>query len=150
MKEFDNLCKDFESLDDYTYTALLARKSLKIIPALGAIYKDGLTGIEIFNTFILGAMVADGRLSEDEYLACYPLIKAFFGENVTYDDCKSVLKRLKKETSELKKNVDEMVDVIGLVSEELKDDIVIVCLAICAIDGKVSLKEKNWIKKLIK
>ena len=42
-----------------------------------------------------------------------------------------------------------MVDILGLLSDELKDDIVIICLMICAIDGKVSLKEKKWIKQLI-
>lgn len=150
MREFDKLCKDFENLDALTYTAFLAKKSLEIIPALGAICEDGLTGIQIFNTFILGAMAADGKLSEEEYLLCYPLLKVFFGDELTYEDCAAVFKKLKKDQRELKKSVDEMVDVLGLVSEDLKDDIVLVCLAICAIDGKVSLKEKNWIKKLIK
>ena len=43
-----------------------------------------------------------------------------------------------------------MVDILGELDDELKDDIVIVCMMICAIDGKISLKEKNWIKQLIK
>lgn len=150
MREFDKLCKEFENLDALTYGALLAEKSLKIIPALGAITEDGLSGVQIFNTFILGAMAADGKLSEEEYLLCYPLIKVFFGDELTYEDCAAVFRKLKKDHRELKKSVDEMVDVLGLVSEDLKDDIILVCLAICAIDGKVSLSEKAWIKKLIK
>ncbi len=48
-----------------------------------------------------------------------------------------------------KRTMDRMVDVIGLVSPELKDDIVLVCLMVCAVDGKVSAKEKKWIKQLI-
>ena len=51
---------------------------------------------------------------------------------------------------ELKKYVDYMIDILGLVSDELKEDIIVVCLLICAIDGHISLKEKNWIKQLIK
>ena len=54
------------------------------------------------------------------------------------------------EQRELKKSVDEMVDVLGLLSDDLKDDIITVCLLICAVDGKVSLRERNWIKQLIK
>ena len=42
-----------------------------------------------------------------------------------------------------------MVDVIGCFSDEMKTDIVIVAMLICAVDGKISFKEKNWIKKLI-
>ena len=74
----------------------------------------------------------------------------FFGDELTYEDCAAVFRKLKKDHRELKKSVDEMADVLGLVSEDLKDDIILVCLAICAIDGKVSPSEKAWIKKLIK
>lgn len=37
-----------------------------------------------------------------------------------------------------------------MLSEELKENIIIVCLLICAVDGKVSPKEKTWIKQLVK
>lgn len=50
----------------------------------------------------------------------------------------------------IKKAVKEMVDVFGQLSDELKEDIIIICMLICSIDGKISLKEKNWIKKLLK
>ena len=42
-----------------------------------------------------------------------------------------------------------MVDLIGLFSEDIKADIIVVCMLICAIDGNISAKEKNWIKQLI-
>ena len=150
MKEFNQICKEFEQLDILSYGAILADKSLKILPALKEISNDGLTGAAIYATFILGAIVADGKVSEEEYALCYPLLRAFFGESVNYDDVKSAAKLLKPESRELKKCLDGMVDLLGQMSEELKNDIIIVCMMICAIDGKISLKEKNWIKQLIK
>ena len=42
-----------------------------------------------------------------------------------------------------------MVDLIGFFSEEMKADIIIVIMLICAVDGKISSKEKKWIKALI-
>lgn len=149
MSDFNKLCKEFEQIDATTYGALLAEKSLKVLPALMAITEDGLSGAEIFATFIMGAIAADGKLSEEEYLLVYPLLSLFFGDSVNYEDCKKAVRSLRKESSELKKIVDEMVDVIGLVSDDLKDDIIIVIMLITAIDGKISLREKNWIKKLI-
>ena len=149
MSDFNKLCKEFEQIDATTYRALLAEKSLKVLPALMAITEDGLNGAEIFATFIMGAIAADGKLSEEEYLLVYPLLSLFFGDSVTYEDCKKAVRSLRKESNELKKIVDEMVDVIGLVSDDLKDDIIIVIMLITAIDGKISLREKNWIKKLI-
>ncbi len=150
MREFNLICKEFEQLDSLSYGVILAKKSAKILPALKNITKDGLTGAAIYSTFILGAIVADGRISEEEYALCYPLLRAFFGEEIDYNDVKKAVKLLKTESKELKRNVDEMVDILGELDDELKDDIVIVCMMICAIDGKISLKEKNWIKQLIK
>ena len=126
MKEFDQLCKEFEQLDALTYTALLAEKAKKILPALSLVTGDDVSAVSLFSTFLLGAIAADGRVSEEEYALCYPLLYAFFGEEVNYDDCKAAAKAFKAEGREL------------------------VCLMICAVDGKVSMKEKSWIKKLVR
>lgn len=150
MKDFDKLCKDFESIDIDTYAAVLTEKAMKLIPALSAFSEDGLSGIEIFASFIYGAIAADGKLSEDEYALIYPLLHAFFGDSIDYNDAKRAFSSLSKEHKELKTIVDEMVDLIGFFSDEMKADIIIVVMLICAVDGKISLKEKNWIKKLIK
>ncbi len=150
MKAFDALCKEFEQLDAGTYTALLAEKSLNVLPALQAVAGSDVDGAELFASFILGAIAADGKLSEEEYLLCYPLLHAFFGDEVNYEDCKNAAKLLRSESRAFKKSLDEIVDFLGLLSDDLKDDVVLICLMICAIDGKVSAKEKSWIKKLVK
>ena len=150
MKEFQKLCKEFESLNVLEYGAILAAKSAKVLPALSAIAEDGEDGATIFATFVLGAIGADGRLSEEEYGLLYPLLHAFFGDAVNYEACKAAAKMLRPESRALKRALDDMVDVFGILSEDLKEDIVIICMLICAVDGKISLKERNWIKKLIR
>lgn len=137
-------------MDVLSYVALLGIKSKRILPALIDITQDGETGVEIFASFIIGAIAADGRLSETEYELLSPLLHAFFGEELDYETCKKAFRKMAPEQRELKKSVDEMVDVLGLLSDDLKDDVITVCLLICAVDGKVSLRERNWIKQLIK
>ena len=150
MREFDALCKEYENLDALTYTAILVEKSAKIIPALKAITEDGLDGVTLFASFIMGAVVADGNLSFEEYAITFPLFKVFFGTDVQFEDCAYIVKKMRREARQITKYVNDMVTVFGLLSEELKEDIVLVCLMVCAIDGKVSLKEKLWIKKLMR
>lgn len=150
MKDFDKICKEFENIDLDTYTSVLMEKSMKLIPALSAFSNAGLSGLEIFASFIYGAIAADGKLSEDEYALIYPLLYSFFGDSINYEDAKKAFSSSSKEHKELKNTVDDMVDLIGLFSEEMKADIIVVIMLICAVDGKISLKEKNWIKKLIK
>lgn len=149
MKKFNQICKEFENMDVLSYGAVLAEKSIKILPALKNITQDGATGSAVYATFILGAIAADGKLSEEEYLLSYPLLRVFFGDSVNYDEIKYAVKMLKSESAELKNSVDAMVDILGRIDEDLKSDIIIVCMMICAIDGKISFKEKRWIKQLI-
>lgn len=136
-------------MDVLTYSSVLAEKSIKILPALKEITEDGIESTAIFATFIMGSIVADGKINEDEYLLLYPMLYTFFGNSVDYEDCKKIAKEFKQEGKELKQYVNYIVDILGLISEELKEDIIVVCLLICAIDGNISVKEKNWIKQLI-
>ena len=59
MSEFNKICKEFEKLDVLSYVALLGIKSKRILPALIDITQDGETGVEIFASFIIGAIAAD-------------------------------------------------------------------------------------------
>ena len=145
MRKFNEICKSVENMDVLTYSAVLAKKSLEILPALNEITEDEIDAVTIFATFIIGSIVADGKIKEEEYLLLYP----FFGDSIDYEDCKKVAKEFKQEGKELKQYIDYIVDIFGLISDELKEDIITVCLLICAIDGNISAKEKNWIKQLI-
>ena len=108
MKDFDKICKDFESIDVDTYKAVLTEKAMKLIPALSAFSEDGMSGVELFASFIYSAIAADGKLSEDEYALIYPLLHSFFGDNIDYADAKRAFSSLSKEHKELKIIVDDM------------------------------------------
>ncbi len=150
MKEFNQLCKEVEALDPLYYTAILGEKSAKIIPALSALTGNDVDGLTLFATFILGSVAADRKVTDEELLIAYPLMQTFFGDEVDLNSCADVARELKVNSRALKDTVDALVDLLGTLSEDLKDDIVFVCLMICAIDGKVSLRERNWIKKLVR
>lgn len=150
MKEFDSICKEFEQLDAVSYAAVLTDTSARVIPALTTLAEDGLDGLTLFASFVMGAVVADGSLSPEEYALCYPLFRVFFGEETNYKDCNALVKSMRADNRQLKRYVDDMVDLLGLLSDDLKEDIILVCLILCAVDGKISAKEKRWIKQLIR
>jgi hypothetical protein len=41
-----------------------------------------------------------------------------------------------------------MVNVLGMISLDLQAEVIGLCLMVCAVDGKISMKEKKWIKQL--
>ena len=38
---------------------------------------------------------------------------------------------------------------LSLVDDSIREDVVALCLAVVTVDGKISLKERKYIKKLI-
>lgn len=150
MREFDSLCKQVEQLEPAVYVQILGEKAERLIPALSAITEDGLDGLTLFASLIVGSVVADGKLSAEEYALCYPVFRAFFGQHVNYDDCNRLVKSMRDDNREVKRFVNDMADVLGMIDEELKEDVIIVCLLLCAVDGKISLKEKAWIKQIMR
>ena len=150
MKDFNELCKTVEELNPVEYAAVLGRASLRIMPAIRAFSEDGIECAKILASFLIASVYADGKLDETEYAVMSPLLKSFFGEDFDFEAAKALTKAFRKEGRELKNEVDYLVDFLGTLSEELKADIIFVCLLICAVDGKVSLKEKAYIKQLMR
>lgn len=150
MKDFNELCRSVEELSPLEYAAVLGRTSLKIMPAIRAFSEDGRTCAEVLAAFVIASVYADGKLDESEYLLMAPLLKAFFGEDFDFEDAKKLAKEWRKEGKAVKKEVDYLVDFLGTLSEELKGDIILACLLMCAVDGKVSLKEKAYIRQLMR
>ena len=150
MNDFNKICKVVENLNVVEYAAIITAKTAKIMPALNALTQDTADSLELLATFMIASVYADGKLDESEYLLLMPALKLFFGEDFDYESAKALVKAFKPEGRELKKVVDAVVDLLGELSEELKEDVITVCLLICAIDGKISLKEKRYIKQLIR
>ena len=151
MFEFNKLCKAFEEMDPNTFGDIIAEKSVAIIAALTAITRNGMDGMKIYLNFILCSIAADGKLAEEEYMILKPAFEKLAGKEVSYDDAVAIFKETGLDKSKDYKNVvDEMVDILGMISLDLKRDIIIVCMMVCAVDGKISRKEKKWIKQLIR
>ena len=149
MSDFNKLCKFVEDLDPQTYSDVLVNKSAKVLVALAAITKDGYTGVQIFTSFIYAAVMADGKLDKSEFELIRPMLEKAIDGPIEYEDAKAAFKVMKKDAKDDRFIVDLMVDVLGDLSEELKADIIIISMLVCAVDGKISYKEKQWIKQLM-
>ncbi len=151
MFEFSKLCKAVEEMDPSVYAEVITRKSADIIAALSAITQSGKDGVTIYLTFILTSIAADAKLDESEYRMIRPMLEKAMEREITYEVAKKFFTDAGLDNpKEYKRAVDQMVDLLGMVSMDLKRDIVIVCMMVCAVDGKISSKEKKWIKQLIR
>lgn len=150
MTEFKKICNDYEKLGPAERAVLLAEVSVRVTAELKALESPELHPLKTLATFIIGAIVSDGALDEKQYLFMYPSLVKTFGEDfdfatikATYKTCKNVRKALDAQTKEL-------VSIISACSEDIQADIVTLCLLITSYDGKITLKEKRYIRRLCK
>ena len=149
MSDFDTLCKQLEQMDSEKYAQIFSDISDDVISDLVALTADGKDGVTAYMQFVLASVAADGVLSKPEFTLLKPWFDRMTEKDTTYEEAVEIFNGLGLDEPEVFKNiVDTMVDIIGLVSEEIKDDIVLLCLLVCAIDGDISQKEKDWIKQL--
>lgn len=147
MFEFKKLCDAYENLSALEKGLILTEKSVKILAAFNCLDIQGISPTSALAGFIIGAVVADGKVNEQEYLLMYPALIKIFGYDFDFYSIKQSFCgcKARKAISEYTK---EMLKILEYLDEELKKDVITLCLCVTAVDGKVSLKERNYIRRL--
>lgn len=149
MFEFNKLCNELEKLNPVERSVMVAEKSYSVVKRL----KDldvPFDPVKTLVTFIIGSVVSDGTINEKDYLYIYPSLIKAFGDEFDFVSAKQTLQFAKDIQKEISKYTKELMSVINECDEDLANDIISLCLLVASIDGKISLKEKRYIRKLCK
>ena len=149
MFEFNKLCNDLEKLNPVERGLLLAQKSASVAKGLNGLDLP-YNPVETLVTFIVGSAVSDGAFNEKDYLYIYPSLVKAFGSDFDFISAKQALQIAKDVKKEISKDTKELLSVIAVCDEELAKDIISLCLLITSGDGKITLKEKRYIRQLCK
>ena len=76
MLEFKQLFKEYEDLSVLQRSSILTYKSVDILAKLKKLDIEGIDPVNTLASFIIGAVVADNRVNEQEYLLIYPSLKS--------------------------------------------------------------------------
>lgn len=150
MFEFAKLCDAYENLSTVEKGLLLAEKSAGIMAKLHCMSIPNLDPVSVLAGFIIGSVAADGRINEKEYLLIYPSLVRVFGDDFDFAGVKQGFRSDVEGRRMIAKYTEDMIRVLDFMDEELKMDVITLCLCVTAIDGKVSLKEKKYIRRLCK
>ena len=149
MFEFQKLCGEYEKMSALERGAVLATRSARVLTALSALEIPGVSPAETLAGFIIGAVVSDGKLSEQEYLLIYPALVKVFGTDFDYESIKKEFEADKDGRNDIAKYTTDLLRILEMADETLYEDVIILCLCVVTIDGKVSLREKNYVKRII-
>lgn len=150
MFEFAKLCKEYENLSAPERGVMLTGKSVKILAKLKLLELPGVDPVHALAGFILGSVVADGRVNEQEYLLMYPALVHVFGDDFDFDSIKNSFRKDREGREAVKEYTQEMLSFLALADEALREDVIALCLCVVTVDGKISLCERNYIRKLCK
>lgn len=72
-----------------------------------------------------------------------------FVSDFDYESVKKLFENDKDGRKEVAKYTHDLIRVIESADDTLYEDVIILCLCVVTIDGKLSLREKNYVKRLI-
>ena len=150
MFEFSKLCKECENLTVAERGVLMVESSVRAFAKLKLLDISGIDPVETLAGFIIGSVVADGRLDEKEYALIYPALVHVFGDDFDFESIKGALEKSEPTKKIIRAYTADLMSVLSLVDDSLAEDIVMLCLCVVTIDGKVSLRERNYIRQLCK
>lgn len=149
MLEFKKLCDAYESLSAVEKGLILTEKSAVITAKLHELSVPGLDPLSTLAGFIVGSAVADGKINEQEYLLIYPALVHAFGDDVYLAFVKDTFRLSSGDRDMVWKYTEDMIRVLSFLDDELREDVITLCLCVVAIDGHVSRREKNYIRRLL-
>ena len=149
MFEFKKLCNDLEALNPIERGVILAEKSVSVMKGLSGL-EIPINAVETLVTFVIGSVVSDGAINEKDYLYIYPSLVRAFGNDFDFISAKQAIGLAKDIKKEIIKYTKEMISIINVCDEDLAMDIISLCLLVTSVDGKISLKEKRYIRQLCK
>lgn len=143
-KIFDN----FEKLSAVERRHLLEEKSMDVLEKLRYLRIPDIDPEDILAGFIIGSVVADGRIKESEYLLIYPALVKTFGADYDFITVKKSFLKNRDGIKIIETYTDQMLTILRYSEEDLKQDVITLCLCVMSVDRKISLKEKRYLRTL--
>lgn len=148
MFEFKRVCNRYERMSTEERRYLLTEKATSIFERLKNSCISDINPIEILFGFIIGSVTADGKINEMEYLLIYPILEKVFGDEIDFVAFKNSFQRSSDGKALVDGYTSKMEHIFSLLDEELKRDVIMLCLGVTTIGGKITLKEKRYIRHL--
>lgn len=148
MFEFKKLCDSFERLSAVGKWTLLRKTSVTVLERLRCVSTVGEDPADALAGFLIGSAVSDGRLSERDYVLIYPSLLQTFGEGFDLSTVKDAVRRDAGGRISPLRYTENMRRIFSVIDDELKSDIVTLCMCVFAIDGRVAPKTKKYILRL--
>ena len=150
MRTVEQLIAEYTALSEEERMLALNKYTMKAVASCLRYEDDYEEATKAIGVLTYAAIIADDRISDDELLLIYAGLKITLGDRIDLDECKRIAAETLINRDTYKSAAKHFAEVyLSLWDDKDKEDVINLCIALCAMDGVVSPLEVKWLKELV-
>lgn len=150
MKTVEQLVAEYANLSPEERMLALNKYTMKAVGSCLKYEDDYQEATNAIGILTYAAIIADDRISDNELLLIYTGLKVTLGDSIDLDECKRIAAETLGNKSNIRLAAKDIAErYLSLWSDSDKEDVIRLCIALCAIDSVISPLEIKWLKELV-
>lgn len=150
MKNVDTLIAEYNALSEAEKAVALGTYTMKAVTSC-VMYEDNPEEATLaLGVLTYAAILADDRISDEELILLHRGLQLSLNDNVDWDECQMIAANTLHNKEGFRAGAKEFAqNYLSMWKDNDKEDVIMLCIALCAIDGVISEKEKVWLNELV-
>ena len=150
MKTVDMLIAEYNAFSEADKAVALGKYTMKAITSC-VMYEDNPEEATLaLGILTYAAILADDRISDEELMLMYRGMQVSLNGEVDWDECQMIAANILNNKADFRAGAEKFAgNYLSMWKDNDKEDVIMLCIALCAIDGVISEKEKIWLDELV-
>ncbi|MCH5156262.1 MAG: hypothetical protein J1G02_00110 [Clostridiales bacterium] len=150
MKSIEQFIEDYNNLSPEERSLAFSKYTMQSMSSFVKSAEDFEEATYALGVLTCAAILADDRISDEELLILYAGLKISLGTKADIEESKKLAAEILQDKNDYKDSAKIVAEkYLSVWNDNDKENVIMLCIALCAIDGVVSPKEILWLKELI-
>lgn len=150
MKTVDMLIAEYNALSKADKEDALGKYTIKALTSCVMYSDDPEEATLALGVLTYAAILADDRIADEELMLLYRGLQVSLGGEVDWDECQMIAANTLNNKEDFIVGAEEFAqNYLSMWKENDKEDVIMLCIVLCAIDGVISDKGKVWLNELV-
>lgn len=149
----DQVCNQCENLSNEAFNQLVNQKLNAVMPKLNNITlnigNQKFTGDTLLTHILIATVITDYTVTDSEVRFLTTMITTYINPGLDFPTVKQFIMNMGNNVGGTQAFADSLIDALGRIENQLKVDIVMLCMLLASVDGKITASERNFLAKLL-
>ena len=142
-QKWHEVCK----LDPSSYLSIFQFKSDMIIFTTRDTYVDDINGLTLYVKLLFQTLNFNYAFNKEVYDKYKDLLSAAIGYEISFEEAERLASNGRRENRELNEFVDDVKRMFRKIPNEIKEDIILLCLILGCVDKRPSYKVRTFLNR---